>query len=312
MLLAGALGALLATACGKVGDPLPPIVETPEPVTDLAVAQAGYDLRFDWTNPTFYVDAAPAIGLTEVRIRADGELVLTVAASGPGERQSTLMRDVRGLIGTSPAFSIEVRGSGALVSAPSPPVRLGIVEVPGPVGALRGLADREVVALAWDPPSEGPERADLFRVYRTTEVAGEVPSGATAFEDRSYRDGETYAYRVVGVRITPDGQVEGVSSPPVEVIAVDLTPPSAPTGLRSRRVGDSALLTWDPGPEADIAGYRVFRQAGPGAPLVPMSDEPVPSAGYEDSSPGPEVVYRVAALDRSGNASAMSEPSVEP
>ena len=60
--LAGAavLALLIMPACGKVGDPRPPIVRIPERIGDLKAVQTQDKIVLSWTNPSKYVDGAKA------------------------------------------------------------------------------------------------------------------------------------------------------------------------------------------------------------------------------------------------------------
>ena len=299
---------LAFAGCGRVADPLPPVVEIPEPVSDLAVRQAGYDLRFEWTNPSFHVDRTPVAGLDRAVIRSGAEVVLEVPVSGPGEPQVAFLRDVGVWVGSEPGFSIELAGRSGRLSAPSGPVRLAILEVPGPVVGLGATVDQDRVALEWAPPAEGAELISGFRVYRTGDALAETPADTTQFEDLPYVPGATYIYAVVAVRSTPNGTIEGVPAAPLEVEAVDRRAPAAPAGLLMRPVENGILLTWDRGPETDIAGYRVFRRESGDGPLVPLTDAPQATTFYADAAYADGYAYAVSVLDRTGNESPMSEP----
>jgi hypothetical protein len=90
----------------------------------------------------------------------------------------------------------------------------------------------------------------------------------------------------------------------------ELDPPSAPTGLVASPSPNSIALRWEPSPEADVFGYNVYRSNGGGAfqRVTALLDEG--SAYHEDPGLTPEshYVYRVTAVDTSGNESAPSGP----
>ena len=300
-----ALLVLWVPACGKVSDPLPPAIEIPERVADFTVSQVGYDLRFLWTNPSRNVDLSPSTDLERVVILADGEVILEAPVSGPGEPQSGIL-PARDLVGTARRFSIRLETGHGRASDPSDAVELGVVEVSGPVSGLRARVDQDRITLEWDPPSVNPELVDSFRIYRSGEVVADVP--LTAFEDSVYVRGSTYSYVVAGVRSGGGGAVEGIASAPLEVDALDTLPPAAPAGLALRVFEDSAFLTWEPGPESDIVGYRVLRREGPDGPFLPLTAELLVATGYNDPAHTPGDAYAVSAVDRSGNESPPSEP----
>jgi hypothetical protein len=87
----------------------------------------------------------------------------------------------------------------------------------------------------------------------------------------------------------------------------DKTPPATPSTPTAIRNGTSLLLTWAPGPEADLAGYEVFRASASGGPyeqVSPFLDHPA----YLDTSPeaGGLSYYVIRAVDTSGNQSSPS------
>lgn len=94
--------------------------------------------------------------------------------------------------------------------------------------------------------------------------------------------------------------------------ALDVRAPSPPTGLRGAI--DSAgvvRLAWTPSPEADVAGYRVFRANRPGGYFPQLTPAATPASAWVDTvtmaTLAEEVYYRILAVDYAGNYSAESE-----
>ena len=87
----------------------------------------------------------------------------------------------------------------------------------------------------------------------------------------------------------------------------DLTPPGAVLGLQALVSGEDVALSWDPSPEPDLDGYRVFRYDADGnesqLTLDPISGESYDDAALADGS----YAYRVRAVDLTGNESELSE-----
>jgi predicted small lipoprotein YifL len=84
-----ALAALLLlaafAACGKKGDPLPPLSRVPQPVTDLKIAQRGRELIYSFTAPRVTVGAV-RLPVLEIELQR---------ASGEGDFQKLAKRDRR-------------------------------------------------------------------------------------------------------------------------------------------------------------------------------------------------------------------------
>ena len=59
---------LLNVACGYVGDPLPPLIQIPERISDLAGFQLGRSIKLSWTLPKLNTDGSGATTLSRVEI----------------------------------------------------------------------------------------------------------------------------------------------------------------------------------------------------------------------------------------------------
>ena len=93
-------------------------------------------------------------------------------------------------------------------------------------------------------------------------------------------------------------------------------PPAVPTGLAAVATAAgsgteaSIDLSWQPGAEADLAGYAVYRREGTGGWQRISPTEPVIAPAFRDKQvqPGHTYRYAVSALDQGGHE---SERSVE-
>ena len=99
---------------------------------------------------------------------------------------------------------------------------------------------------------------------------------------------------------------------PVKAEVPDWKAPGAPVTLSVRNeIGTRVLLTWGASPSLDVRAYRIYRLLPGGEPK--MLAELGPSAReYADGDvvKGQEVIYRVTAVDRSGNESQPAERRV--
>ncbi len=90
---------------------------------------------------------------------------------------------------------------------------------------------------------------------------------------------------------------------------LDLTWPAIPTGLTATGSSGSIALTWQAGAEADLLGYVVHRATSAGGPFIQANAVPGDrTAYYLDSGLAPltRYYYEVAAVDSSGNVSALT------
>ncbi|MGW1714205.1 pectinesterase family protein [Streptomyces sp. NPDC002156] len=94
--------------------------------------------------------------------------------------------------------------------------------------------------------------------------------------------------------------------------AKDKVKPNAPVGVKASYAYPTAKLTWTKSPEADLAGYRVYRSTSSNVPVVPANlisgSKLVTATSYNDkpAATGARYYYRLVAVDKSGNVSGGS------
>jgi len=129
-------------------------------------------------------------------------------------------------------------------------------------------------------------------------------------------------------------ELRSVASAPVPVVMADIFPPDPPTGLVAvpgyLSPGDqnpastvaaqpkpTVDLSWQPSTAPRIAGYHVYRSETPGGqnpgPTSRLTPSPVTSPAYRDLTVagGHTYLYRVTAIDTTGNESQPSAPATE-
>ena len=172
------------------------------------------------------------------------------------------------------------------------------------------------ISLDWADSSE----ADVagYNVLRSTSPAGpykQVNSSLVAasdFTDTGLTNGATYYYVVTAV----DGQGdESRASAEARATPQDITPPSAPAGVKGSAGDERVALEWSASTERDIAGYNVYRSAVSGGRRRQLTYPPIAATAFTDTrlANGATYYYVVTAVDRSGNESRHSgEVSSEP
>lgn len=298
---------LLLTACGKVGDPLPPFIRIPESIQDLAVQQSGHDFILTWTNPARNIDGSAATDLADVHILSNGSEIVAVHVNAPGRMQSHAI-PIDSLGGVPPAFSVQVETARGKMSAVSNTVSIMPVEVPGRVEGIHALVDQRRVTLSWEKPSENPNLADAYVVIRTEPRQEPATVFDTRYEDNRYVAGAVYTYQVTAMRRIDQRLIPGVASQPISVRLEDKTAPRPPSRLDVVPSDTGAFVTWAPNAETDLAGYRVFRSEEPDRDFESLTERPVTTNAFFDPEYRPGLYYAVSALDDSGNESARSMP----
>ena len=125
---------------------------------------------------------------------------------------------------------------------------------PAPQG-FTVTSGEDVVTIDFEPGSFVP----VYRLERAAIQAGPyVPVAlltSAPYEDRAVTAGATYWYRLLalGLDLTPSAPAG-----PLQATLTDL-PPQSPTGLGVRAVDAGMRIMWDPSPEADLAGYNLYR-----------------------------------------------------
>lgn len=241
--------------------------------------------------------------------------------------------------GNELVYTVRTSISPAKESADSNPAALRVYPPPAPVRDLRVSLTETALVLDWSAPPEpeGTGTKRNFHVYRaevdpaTAEAAVLDASQAkliapptllaqtaeTHYRDTTFQFGHTYLYSVREAVQFGTETVESADSAPAVLTAKDIFPPATPLGLEAvvvpaTNANASVELTWAINTEADLAGYNVYRSESADMPGLKLNSEPLSAPTFHDMSvlPGKSYFYRVGAIDRSGNESALS-PAVE-
>ena len=150
---------LLAAACGKRGDPRPPIRHTPQPISGPALSQRGAAVELSYVAPRAMTDGS-ATGPLEIEIRhADkgGDFAKVMTR----ERRSVTPGERRLESWPLPAAGTILRISLVAVAAKRPSLASALLTLrvqapPEPPGGLAAIASEKGIALAWSPPDQMP------------------------------------------------------------------------------------------------------------------------------------------------------------
>jgi len=317
-----ALAALTLVGCGYVGDPLPPSLKIPRPVSELTALQRGQRILIEFHLPELSTDGVSLRRLGEIDLRIGAEGVnpwrreiweahayaIPVAPAEPGARVR-VETPAGSWIGREVIIAARVAGPTGRFSDWSEFCALQVVR-PLPAPEALAAQDRpDGVRLAWQWPDA---RAARFRIWRRR---GEQNTLALAAEtdrpewtDAEVEYGVAYSYQVQAVLRAGDDLAESEPSRPVSITPEDRFPPPVPLRLRAAAAPDRVELSWEPASDEPGLTYRLWRSRDD-APAELLAEQ-LTQPGYSDRSvsSGMRYTYAVSAVDRLGNESERSEP----
>ena len=310
--------------CGSIGEPLPPLLNIPESTQDLTARQTTQGIILQWTWPETTTEGMPLSDLARFAIHfmqsgspnqpppSDFDIqskwlrdidVADLNDQGPGDPVQVTL-DAKPFLGETIVLGVRAesrRGrsvgfSNLLVIQVLPPP-----EAPAPPQLT---VAPDAIELTWTAVRD----ARSYRVERRGPTQDDfqpiTTTGETTFRDPRFTWEETYHYRVQSLTGTPDYEIAGGTSKPAQITARDTFPPAAPTGLHVVAGLDSIELSWEPGPEHDLAGYRLHRTADNAEPLL-LTPDVVTTINFNDKAVERGVTYRyhLTALDQDSNES---------
>lgn len=313
---------LLAAGCGSPGEPMPPSLGIPEPVSDLRAQQVGERILVRFTLPELTTDGLLLRRFRDVELRAgpppegnfDTERWAAQArrlpVSGSVAAPVELSLPAREWAGRELILGVRTSGPKGRLSAWSNLVALEVVPVLLRPADLAVEATASGVRLSW---RAGETRAGLrYRIFRRAEAQDQArPVGETdaaEFVDATAELGRLWEYAVQAFVVAGQNEALSELSDAVRIVPEDRFPPAPPRGLQATPGVGSVELLWERNAEPDLRGYRVWRALGDGS-LQPLT-ELVELPAYSDRTieSGKKYRYAISAVDLRGNESALSSP----
>jgi hypothetical protein len=325
------LVAVFAIACGKKGNPLPPLNIQPAHIADFSASLSGGRVTLQFTVPAANPDE-PSVVAPE-RIEIYRVVTAPKAPIPPPAEIVDGLRALRGQIAVrqaedpppttgpsqplpgEPASFVDVVDSDATGSwtyvavgvtgrnrrgPPSTPITVPLASLPVAPTALTAENDETTLTLSW----QGTGKA--YRVFSatkpldltTTKLLTPKPI-ADARYTQPVEFGQERCFVVRTVQESGGATIEGPPSDVFCATAVDRYPPPAPSNLRAIQEGGAITLTWTPSDAPDLAGYIVLRGDVSGVNMQPLIREPVREPAFKDESArsGETYTYSVYALD---------------
>ena len=330
LLLLGALA-----ACGKQGDPLPPLRAVPAKTQDLKVRQQGTRILLDFTYPKTTPAGMALDGITRIEIYEAEQPAPREGTAPPAldPRAFTAASTLKQTLETADVGAATY-GDHVLLALPlpegdsaAPKTRYYGVRTVGKSGDRSELSNLAVLVTKAPPPSPQqvtatgrPEGVAVewtavpdavgYNIYRrgSQEQAWGSPvhtsaSGETSYLDPGVRFGN-YIYTVTAVgRREP--LVESAIGAVDEVVYTDRFPPPVPSDLVALAEAGRVRLIWRSSEAEDLAGYLVYRRDADGE-FRRITEPPVATTEHIDTgvASGATYFYRVTAVDQAGNESA--------
>lgn len=295
--------AVAALACGKRGDPLPPLRPTPQPVTGLALSQHGNELTIEFVAPRQSTDGArlPVLDIELLRLDGEGDFGKTakveVRKAAPGER----LRFTETLppVGTwirvavravqRKKTSVQTPVASLTVQAP-PPVPTELVARPGAVG----------LRLAWSAPDPMPCWVVPTPAPSPSPGAGPAGSRPSLFTNAPAPPTASTPAALPGAPPSapsaPTAAMPPPSPAPTPLPTAPAATPSAAVGLPSATASPAPTPTPTPVPMPPrVGGFRVYRRADPGSYGLALDPIPTENSTYDDTTAalGSHVCYVV-------------------
>ena len=336
------LALCLLAACGKVGDPLPPIPKAPLIVNELAAVQQGTSIIISFpvaketrTDKLKRVDiyrliepltAPPGITADDYATRA------ALIASLPEEQ---LPSNVSVVTYVDPIdFKVandqtRYRYAVRLINRDDRPADLSnyasltpFSTVAEPALGLQAKVAQSQVEITWQPPAanlNGSQPANVlgYNLYRRankqlTKVNAE-PLKEPRYVEKQFQFGTTYEYIVRTLSLPRVGAplsevIESNESLPLTITPKDTFAPTAPTSITIASRGGLISLFWPANPEPDVVGYNIYRSEDEKV-WSKITARAITTITFSDKQVqiGKRYFYQITSFDNAGNESLHSE-----
>jgi len=296
-----------------MGQPLPPALNRPEPVQDIAAVERGSNIVVQFTVPAITTDGlALRKSETDIELRVGPPpqgAFTTAAWERPADRAPVVPDDKAKLArvevpaakyyGKTVDIAVNVHGPGGHTVGWS---RFAVVQVvpelPTPQ-ALDASDAPDAIQLEWH--AAAPEFRVLRKLVPDVNWVQIGTSARPSYTDNMIEYDKTYQYMVQSIQKTQEGYAESELSDVKTFKPADKFPPAVPVGVTAVPGTRTIELVWDRNTEKDFAGYRVYRD---GKKIA----EGLTAPAFSDRDVQPKVMYRydVSAVDTAGNESARS------
>lgn len=342
----------LAPTCGKRRPPLPPVEKISQRTELLSGAQRGNQVILSWPAPqrnasngsvqsirrvdVYRVAEKPGapLPMTEEEFGARATLIGSITYDELRKATATLTyTDTLELAGEPSRLRYAVRyvnAAGQRAAFSNFLLIEPAARIAEPPSEVKADLSEAAVTIKWNAPVKNIDNStpvnllgyNVYRVTASQTEIGQTPINqslvsGTEYQDRNFKFGEKYTYVVRAVSLgTLARPVESLNSNTAEAAPVDVYPPSAPTGVSIGAAPGRLSIFFAANPEADVAGYLVYRSIDPNSPKgqwTLLTPSVLNRTTFTDDNvdPGKTYSYYVVAVDTAGNRSAPSEVVTE-
>ena len=266
-------------ACGKRGDPHPPIPVIPKATTDLLVAQRGPKVLLTWGYPALTTAGKSMSGIKRVVVWRSVEEPPTPTSTTTKETPLQLLTKVPVLI---PVKFLKVRTKvdsieGAKLPAVTAGARLTYEDTP-PFHTADGRPVRVTYAVVTEGTSASSDLSNLVSI-----VPLDAPLAPPELTATARREG------IVLTWTAPDTTIGGVKNPTIAGYNVYRFPHSQPADEFAPPANTAPITaaTFTDNPPYGQHDYFVTAIAAPGPPRIESDTSPIAGATFKDLVPPP-------------------------
>jgi hypothetical protein len=282
----------VVVACGKRGDPHPPVPIIPKATTDLLVAQRGPKVLLSWSYPSMTTAGKSMTGIRRVVVwRSVEELPVSQPPHEPGEAIQLFSK----IPTLPPAQFLKLRNrvdsiEGANLPAATTGARLTYEDTP-PFHTTDGRPTRVTYAVVTEGTTANGDLSNLATI-----VPLEVPVAPAALAAVARREG------VILTWTAPDTAISGAKKPPIAGYNVYRFPHNQPADEFATPVNTSPVTsaTFTDNPPYGPHDYFVTALAATGPPRIESDPSSVVSVTFKDLVPPPPPTGLTALVETAG------------
>src|SRR5215813_5982390 len=332
-------------ACGKIGDPLPPIPRARLNIDELGIEQQGTKLilSFPFTRTARTrlqrVDVYRLIeptdapqGLPIETFSEKAHVIYSIPADEiPLNSSKVVYNDTLEMRSElrNKRYRYAVRmfnTAGQAADFSSYAMIEPLFNLSLPPANLNAKQFETRIEMTWDQPTgnmneTSPANIAGYNIYRREGESvfrvNPEPLREPRFIDHNFQFGANYKYIVRCLSFSPgkaslSEAIESNDSPTLDYTPKDTFPPAPPKPVTIASINSIVSLFWPLNAEPDVVGYSIYRTEDENAPpekWIKLNQELYKTASFRDErvQVGKRYFYQITAIDAYGNESVRSE-----